>query len=136
MSSSNKLHWRKVEALEHDIQVTLFQWADLMRHQYPDLEGMFAIPNGGQRNIITATRLKAEGVKAGVPDIFLPAPRVGSAGLFVEMKRKTGTESPRQEEWRRYLTAQGYTSIVCHSLDEAVAAILEHLNKRKMVIVK
>ena len=136
MSSSNKLHWRKASALEHDIQVQLFKWAGLMSCQYPELKGMFAIPNGGLRTAVTGARLKAEGAKSGVPDIFLPAPRVGSAGLFVEMKRKEGVESANQKDWRLFLTAQGYTSVVCFSFDEAVSAILEHLGKKKMRITQ
>ena len=33
---------------EHDDQCALFQWADMMAQQYPELDLMFAIPNGGQ----------------------------------------------------------------------------------------
>ncbi len=136
MSSGNKLHWRKVSSLEHDIQVQLFKWAELMIHQYPELRGMFAIPNGGLRTVVTGARLKAEGAKPGVPDIFFPAPRVGSAGLFIEMKRKEGVESANQKDWRLFLTAQGYTSVVCYSFDEAVSVILEHLGKKKARITQ
>ena len=38
---------------------------------------MYHIPNGGRRNKITGARLKAEGVVAGVPDVFLASPRQG-----------------------------------------------------------
>src|SRR5262245_64718583 len=47
----------------------------------------FAIPNGGARDVITAGRLKAEGVRAGVPDVCLPVARAGYHGLFLEVKR-------------------------------------------------
>ena len=55
--------------------------------KYPELELMYAIPNGGKRHIHTAVVLKQTGVKSGVPDIFLPVRR-GKHGLFIEMKRK------------------------------------------------
>ena len=38
----------------------------------PRLEWIHAIPNGGLRNKATASNLKAEGVKSGVLDVFLP----------------------------------------------------------------
>ena len=58
---------------EHDQQVLLFRWAS----HYRELDCMYAIPNGGHRDVRVAARLKAEGVKAGVPDICLPIPRDG-----------------------------------------------------------
>jgi hypothetical protein len=58
---------------EHEEQVALFEWAAWNSSKYKELELMFAIPNGGQRHVVVARKLKDEGVKAGVPDIFLPA---------------------------------------------------------------
>ncbi len=58
----------------------------------PSLSLMHAIPNGGARgndsqtNKIRGAMLKAEGVKKGVPDIFLPVPLNGYHGLYIEMK--------------------------------------------------
>ena len=50
---------------EHQIQVGIAK--------YLDFRGLcwWAVPNGGNRNIITASRLKREGVKTGIPDITL-----------------------------------------------------------------
>ena len=48
-------------------QQALFDWAKISG--IPDLDLLHAIPNGGHRNKATAGRLKAEGVKRGVPDI-------------------------------------------------------------------
>ena len=36
---------------------------------------MFRIPNGGSRHPAEAARLKAQGVKAGVPDLCIPVAR-------------------------------------------------------------
>lgn len=36
---------------------------------------LFAIPDGGRRDAVTGAHLKAEGVRAGVPDMFLAVPR-------------------------------------------------------------
>ena len=82
---------------------------------------IIAIPNGGQRSIATAARLKAEGVSAGVPDLFIPAWRV-----WIEMKReKGGTVSADQKEWIAYLTECGYRCFVARGAEDAKRQIIE-----------
>lgn len=105
---------------EHAHQVALFMWAAQNRLRYPELEWMFAIPNGGERNIRVAVRLKAEGVRSGVSDIFLPAGRKGHHGLFIEMKEpKKGKESDKQKEFGAHVGNQGYYYRCCFSWEEA-----------------
>lgn len=79
---------------ESKLQQACVRW---FRMQYPD-KIIFAIPNGGKRDIREASRLKAEGVLAGVPDLFVAEPRHNICGLFIEMKFGDGklTESQRQ----------------------------------------
>src|SRR6266576_1994743 len=57
---------------ENAEQTALFCWAGLNQIKYPPLKWMFAVPNGGFRFKREAGRLKAGGVKAGVPDVVLP----------------------------------------------------------------
>lgn len=64
---------------EHWEQVQLFEWSENL----PELKLMHAIPNGGKRDIRVALKLKEEGVKPGVPDIFLPLSRGGKHGLYI-----------------------------------------------------
>ena len=63
------------EPLEAEEQKALFEWAGYMGGKHPELRFMYHVPNGGRRNAREAAMLKAEGVKAGVPDIVLPAAR-------------------------------------------------------------
>ena len=83
---------------EHEEQVMLIKWFDL---QYPELRGrLAACPNGGQRNVIVAAKLKAEGVRPGYPDLNLLVPRHGFSGLFIELKRqKGGNLTAEQADW-------------------------------------
>jgi len=120
--------WQKMKQTEHDEQVKLFQWAKLQSSKHPHLSMMFAIPNGGQRNIVTATKLKAEGVKSGVPDIFLAFPSQGFHGLFIEMKSSKGRLSENQVEWKDKLLANEYDWRVCYSFSEAQKEIMEYLD--------
>ena len=81
---------------------------------------IIAIPNGGQRSLSTAARLKAEGVSAGVPDLFIPAWRV-----WIEMKReKGGTVSADQKEWLVYLEECGYRCFVARGAEDAKRQII------------
>jgi len=117
---------------EHQEQVLLIQWAKLHAKKYPELELLFAIPNGGDRNARVGKKMKDEGARAGVPDLFLPAARNGRHGLFIELKtpaRKPkragkGGVSADQEWWIDRLNNQNYAAVVCYGWKEA-AAILE-----------
>lgn len=127
---------------EHAQQVALFMWASQNREQYPELEWMFAIPNGGERNIAVAARLRAEGVRSGVADVFLPAGRFFTneqghpdvrAGLFIEMKKpalagkKSTGQSETQIEFEKHITKQGYSYVVCYTFQEARDAVIAYL---------
>lgn len=79
---------------EHEHQVQFVAW---FRKTFSDVL-IFAIPNGGQRNIAVAAKLKAEGVTAGIPDLFIPA-----WSLWIEMKTPTGRLSEPQKAIKAYL---------------------------------
>ena len=97
------------------------------RYKIPS-ELLFAIPNGGKRNIVTAKLLKDEGVKAGVPDVFLAVPRKEFNGLFIEMKRQDGGRvSKEQKDWMDRLQAQGFEAVVCRGWEGAAEALLRYL---------
>lgn len=113
-------------------QQALFAWAALMQGRYPELALLYANPNGGHRNIVTATRMKAEGVKPGVPDITLPVARCGYHGLYIELKRvKGGRASEVQREWIKHLLDQGYLAVVCEGAEVAQKIILAYLDEEK-----
>lgn len=79
-------------------QVTLFSWAAVQA--IPELALLYHIPNGGSRHKAEAARLRAEGVRAGVPDLCLPVPRGGFHGLYIELKRlRGGRLSEQQRAW-------------------------------------
>lgn len=120
---------------EHDEQAALFEWAALMSNRpgFEPLRWLFAIPNGGKRDPATAGRLKAEGVKAGVPDVCLPLPRYAADGtiahgLFIELKVKPNRTTAAQDEWIEYLNEAGYLAVVCYSWQEAARVITEYLD--------
>lgn len=112
---------------EHRHQTILFRWAEGAVCTRPELGRMYAIPNGGKRDPVTAAKLKQEGVKAGVPDICLPIPRKGYAALYIEMKTPTGRVSPDQKEWIADLEFYGNRAVPCFGWREACELISGYL---------
>ena len=110
-------------------QQALFEWAEIASRKTPELKLMYAVPNGGKRNITTAARLKKEGVKPGVPDICLPVPRGRYHGLYIEMKVNKNKPSANQKWWIEQLQKQGYRVEVCYSWGEAVKVITEYITE-------
>ena len=108
-------------------QAALFEWAAYQAGQWPELGYLFHIPNGGLRNKATAARLKAAGVKPGVPDLFLPVTRGQSAGLFIEMKYGANKPSPEQQRYIDLLRREGYAVEVCYGCEEAIGVITAYL---------
>lgn len=113
---------------EHQEQTALFAWIETMEHTCPDLKSAFAIPNGGHRHIVVAGKLKAEGVRRGVPDVFIPIPANNKHGLWLEMKRtKGGSVSTDQRWWLLYLNANGYEVVVAKGWVQAAGYIVDYL---------
>jgi hypothetical protein len=123
---------RKVKNLgtpkESTEQAKLFTWAKLQSASCPDLGLMFAIPNGGTRNIIEAVNLKRQGVRSGVPDLFLPVARGDKHGLFIEMKIKGNKPSDNQKVWAFELKQNDYAVETCYGFDEAKAVVCAYLD--------
>lgn len=109
---------------ESDEQIGFLLWWDV---KFPGVR-IFHIPNGGRRSISVAKKLRAEGVKPGVPDLYCPAWR-----MWIEMKRsKGGRLSKDQKDWIEYLEGVGDTVIVAHGARDASAKVLEWLADRSV----
>lgn len=118
----------KQRVTEADEQKALMQWAKWQEGRYPELKLLYHCPNGGTRNKLEAANLKRQGVKAGVPDLFLPVPRSQKYGLFIEMKVGRNKCTDNQKKWIRNLLEQGYEVKVCYSCEEAIQVIKKYLN--------
>ena len=133
---------RRVNPTEHQIQAAIVEWANNIRYggAFGQYLGNFliAIPNGGKRNISEAVRLKKEGVKKGVSDLFLAIPLFVMdessvfgghtvSGLWLEIKTDKGRVSKEQILWGDNMCLIGYRFSVARSVDEGINAIKDYL---------
>ena len=101
---------------EHDIQVGIVNYLRLNKLF------CFSVPNGGLRNIKTASFLKKEGALAGVSDLIV---LLKNECVFVEVKTKTGKQSPEQKSFQQTVESLGFRYEVWKSLDDAINFIGE-----------
>ena len=118
---------KPLQPSEHVEAVRLVQVVRLHEARFPILRLLFAVPNGGHRNKVAASKLKAEGVKPGVPDYLLPVRSGEFAGLAIELKTRTGCASREQKQWIADLRAQGWRAEVCRGWEQAWAVLREHV---------
>lgn len=117
---------------EHNEQVVFFNRIRTLALNNPAYavaaDRTFAIPNGGGRSKREAGRLKAEGVRTGVADVFCSVARGGEHGLYIEMKSMTGSASREQKEWISDSLREGYAAVVCRGADAAFKAWKEYVD--------
>lgn len=113
---------------ERDHQNAFFEWLRANEGKQPVLRKFFAIPNGGKRDRATAVGLWKEGVKSGVLDTFLPAPRQGRHGLWIEFKAGDNDLNNDQVEWKAYLEMAGYEVHVVRDWTIAAQITAAYLN--------
>lgn len=77
---------------EHNIQANIFK---TIWNTFPKFRRqLFAVPNGGKRNLIEASRLKQTGTIPGIPDLIFVAK---SKTFFFELKNEKGKISDEQK---------------------------------------
>ncbi|MGB2246172.1 MAG: VRR-NUC domain-containing protein [Alcanivorax sediminis] len=117
---------------EHEEQKAVIQWFNV---QHKTMKGrLVAVPNGAHlagskaQRAAKITRMKAEGLSPGFPDLLLPVARGGFHGLAIEMKRVKGSStSDEQLEWLDFLARQGYLAVLCKGADAAIDTIQAYL---------
>lgn len=102
---------------EAQIQASMVRWYNntyCLAHHSPR-HIIFSVPNGGTRNALEATSLKAQGLLPGVSDIIIVRP---NRTLYVEVKTRTGKQSKEQIAFMQRVQALGHVYVLVRSLDE------------------
>ena len=91
--------------------------------RYPMLNMLHCSLNGVKLSGTQAKVAKGQGMLSGVPDLFLPVPKNGYHGLFIEMKSEKGRVTENQHWFLSNADSLGYKTVVCYSAKEAISAI-------------
>ena len=115
-----------MKSKEAQLQSECIRW---FRLQYPNYAGIiFAIPNGGSRNVIEAANLKRQGVTAGVADVILLLHNTQYNSLCIEFKYGRGKQTQAQLEFQAQAEKYGNRYIVVNSFDDFAKQINDYLN--------
>lgn len=115
---------------EHSEQVALFEALQIHSKKEPMLQWAFAIPNGFYSTPAQKHKMRNEGLKPGVWDIFLPVARKGYHGLFIEMKFGKNTLSDQQKEFHKFIENQNYLGCIAYHWEQAYRYILEYIDAK------
>lgn len=107
---------------EHKEQKKFFEWC-----AWNGINYVFAIPNGTRCAPAARKWMLDEGMKRGVPDIFVAKPVDDFYGLFIEMKYGKNKATKDQREWLRVVSKNGYAVKICYSADMAIATLKYYL---------
>ena len=116
---------------EHGHAAALMCWVAQNIKQYPELKWLTHIGHGGKLDKITAGRMKAEGLKRGVPDYLLLVRRGNYSALWIELKKLEGKLSHEQVLWLNQARECGHFATVCYGWEEARDVIIWYLNYGK-----
>jgi hypothetical protein len=119
--------------LEHIEAVSLMKWWRInhARMGLPEI-ALFAIPNGGARDEVTASKMKQEGVTPGVYDYMMPVAKYQYHGLFVELKAQNGRISNEQIDFGTFLVSQRYCGVVAVGWQNAAKEILKYMGQEQL----
>ena len=111
------------EAIE---QAKVIAWARANERNHPYLWMLHSSLNGVKMTKAQAGRAIAQGMLSGVPDLFLPVPKNGYHGLFIEMKYGSNKVTENQEKFLQNAANVGYAVSVCYSANEAIKRIEDY----------
>lgn len=116
---------------ESKIQTEFFEKVKLFFPNIPD-KLLFAVPNGGSRNIIEAANLKKQGVKSGVSDVICLLPNWFYNYLCIEFKTEKGKQSDDQIEFQKQVLSHGGYYAVARSAMEAIEIMKEYFKPKSL----
>jgi len=124
----NRQFKTEIKISEHQHQKTFCKYCELKNIP------VFAIPNSQALSFLNRDaarnamiKLKHEGLRPGIPDLFIPIPTKKHHGMFIEMKTKGGSTNTNQDYWLKKLKELGYETVICYSSDEAQDKLKEYL---------
>lgn len=121
---------------ESEIQQACVRWFDCQHPKYR--LNLFSVPNEGARSKANGARMKAQGRRKGVADIFFSVPKffpisfnekikLPVHGCYIEVKIPGEKQSPEQIAFQKAVESQGYWYRIVTSTDEFIKLIEGYL---------
>jgi hypothetical protein len=121
---------KKYTYKESDEQSAFFDWLDIDPAMRKVSQVSMAIPNARRSSWFMGKKRKREGVRAGVPDVFIAWPHGKYHGLFIEHKVKDEKPSKVQIKRMGFFTEVGYHCVVSYSADESIEAVKKYIGEQ------
>lgn len=120
---------KKKKKRDNEEEREQIKFFELVPVYFPKLPNklLFAIPNGGSRNVIEGVNLKKQGVTRGVADVILLIPKKGYSSLCLEFKAKKGIQSDEQKEFQRQAENCRSKYIIVRSAMQAIDELKKYL---------
>ena len=113
---------------EHQIQSSFFAMVNALLPR-SQAQLIYANPNGGARHPVVGAKLKAEGVRKGIPDVNIDIPRGTCPGMRIEFKSLKGRVKPHQAEMHDLLRGQGYLVEIHRDAQTAFQSLQKYLSR-------
>ena len=94
-----------------------------LKHHNPRLM-IYAVPNGGSRNVIEAKKLKATGTLRGASDLIVNFP---GKSVYIEVKTDTGVQSDAQIDFQNRIEDLGMDYHIVRSVSDFYEKIMCYL---------
>jgi hypothetical protein len=107
---------------EEEIQKAVAAYLDA---KLPKTWRWFHSPNGGHRLKSVAAKLKAQGVKPGIPDVCILRPN--GSPIWIELKAFAGVLTVSQKDFMSWAIAAKQPYRVCRSVGEVEVFLKEFL---------
>ena len=109
-------------------QINLMNW---IKHNYPEIaEDTYHFANERKCTIQQGALLKRMGVKRGVSDIFIPIPRKGKSGLWIELKVGKGQPTKEQKEFLARMIVNGFEAVCVWGWEAAKEIIIAYFSQK------
>lgn len=138
---------RKTEPSEHQIQCAIVEWANNIFIDHPNGgkvrlgSYLIKITNEGKRSWAQGKKMKAEGLKKGVSDLFFAFPFTRTinsgcaccpdyeerSGLWIELKAKGKKPNKEQLEFLSAMRDVGYDAVFKDTVNDGIQAIKDYL---------
>lgn len=102
--------------------------------KFLDMTGLLwcHVANERKTSPAAGARLKAKGVKSGVPDVMIFKAVLSYVGLAIELKIKPNKVSENQKKWLETLERNEWAVKVCYSIEEVMDTVEKYIKDEKV----